>query len=382
MLRGTVRPAIRVTFHPGNTGLQALRARWTEILAHNSRARFFHEWSWYRAYLQHLEPAPDEVCFVLLTSRDEPVAIVPLQHAAISSHGLTSRLWRLPEHGHMRLADVICADSVSGVDLVAALLGGLRGRRMHWDRLQFTGFGDESCLNCGELIERDGCCRDILDTCDHVVCSQPWPAFARRFSANFRSNLNKARHKIERAGIVSYEAASEPERLRSLYGEFLQVEASGWKGAAGTHTAIGLDHRLIGFYQALIDDFAPAGRVYINVMRCADRVIAGQLCLCDADTIYVCKQGYDENFAHLGPGNALLEQLVRWCFASGRRRKINLMGSPSWFQDWKPEHSNLYRLHVFNRTPLGQIHRVKHAVRARVRAVRARHQDSPEYPAK
>jgi hypothetical protein len=312
---------------------------------------------------------------VLLTIRDEPVAIVPLQHATVSYHGLTSQLWRLPEHGHMRLADVICTDGISGADLVAAVLGGIRDRRMHWDRVQFTGFGDESCLSCAELINRYGNCRDILDRCDHVVCNQPWPTFARRFSANFRSNLNKARHKIERAGAVSYEAAHEPDRVRALYPEFLRVEASGWKGAAGARTAIGLDPRLVGFYQALINDFAPVGRVCITAMRFADRVIASQFCLCDADTIYVCKQGYDENFAHLGPGNALLEQLVQRCYSSAHQRKINMVGSPRWFQDWKPEHSNLYRLHVFNRTPLGQIHRVRHAVRAGVRAVRERHQN-------
>jgi hypothetical protein len=365
-----VRPAIQVTFQTGRAGLQALRERWAAILARNSKARFFHEWSWYRAYLQHLEPVPEDVCFVLLTRRDDPVAIVPLQHASIAYHGLTSQLWRLPEHSHSRLADVICVDGVSGAELMGALLGGIRARRMHWDRVQFTGFSDESCLNCAELLDCYGGHRDILDRCDHVVCNQPWPAFARRFSANFRSNLNKARHKIERAGVVSYEVANEPDRVRALYPEFMRVEASGWKGAAGTRTAVGLNPRLSGFYQALIDDFAPAGRVCINVMRFADRVIASQFCVCDSDTVYVCKQGYDESFAHLGPGNALLEQLVHWCFASTRLRKINMVGSPHWFQDWRPEHSNLYRLHVFNRTPLGQLHRVKHAVRARVRAVR------------
>jgi CelD/BcsL family acetyltransferase involved in cellulose biosynthesis len=356
-----------VTFHSGEAGLQALRERWAAILARNSRSRFFHEWVWYRAYLRHLEPAPDEACFALFTSSNEPVAIVPLQHASKSFHGLTSKLWRLPEHSHLLLADVICADGISGAELVAALLEGMRAHRMQWDRVQFTGFGDESCLNCPELTDAHQSHRDILTTCDHVICNQPWHAFARRFSANFRSNLNKARHKVERTGTASYEMAHELGRIRALFEEFLRVEASGWKGAAGTRSAIGLDRRLIGFYQSLIDDFAPAGRISVNVMRVEDRVIASQFCLCDADTIHVYKQGYDENFAHLGPGNSLLEHLVRWCSASGRLRKISLVGRPHWFQDWKPEHSNVYRLHIFNRTPLGQVHRIRCTARARLR---------------
>jgi len=356
-----------MTFHTGVAGLQALRASWDAILGRKSQPRFFHEWSWYRAYLENLEPVPEEVCFGLLTNGNGPVAIVPLQSASQSYRGLTERFWRLPEHSHMSLADVICADDVSGEELVARLLAAMRARRMRWDCLQLSRFGDESGLSCTALTVGRGIYRDTPTTCDYLVCDRPWEALARGFSANFRSNLNKARHKIDRAGGAHYEFVNDPGRIHAVFAEHLQVEASGWKGAAGTRSAISLDPRLVGFYNSLIDDFAPAGRVFVNLMRFGERVIASQFCLCDADTIYVLKLGYDESFAHLGPGNSLLEQIVRWCSMSTRLRKINLVGSPPWFQDWKPEHSNLYRLRIFNRTALGQLHRIEWAARARLR---------------
>jgi hypothetical protein len=113
------------------------------------------------------------------------------------------------------------------------------------------------------------------------------------------------------------------------------------------------------------------GRIYINTMRFADRVIAAQFCITDSDTIYVLKQGYDESYARLAPGNSLLEQLVCWCYATRKFRAINQAGRPQWFQDWKPEHaSNIYRLQLFNRTPFGQIHRFKYAAHVRLRGLR------------
>jgi hypothetical protein len=365
-------PRIRVTFHTGHDGLQALHDSWASILAHIRRPRFFHEWDWYQAYLHHLEPDPESVRFALLTSSAGPVAIVPLQGLVISFHGVTSKLRRLPEHEQMPLADVIAAEGISGREIVAALLEGMRASEMQWDRLQFTGFTEESCLNCRDLAGGRPLYRDVLTSSDQVVCNLPWDAFAKRFSANFRSNLNKARHKIARAGGASYEIANDPARVAALFAEFLRVEGSGWKGAAGTRTAICCDPRAVGFYRALIEGFAPSGRAFINAMCFAERLIAIQYCLSDSDTLYVLKQGYDESFAHLGPGNSLLEQLVGWCFKSRTLRKVNLVGSPRWFQDWKPERSNVHRLHFFNHTPLGQIHRFKYAASKRLISARTR----------
>jgi Acetyltransferase (GNAT) domain len=368
-------PRIRVTFHSGHDGLLGLREIWGDLLTRLPRARFFHEWVWYRAYLQHLELTPENVSFALLAGGSGvPLAIVPLQKTSISFHGVTSRLWRLPEHTHMPLADVIAAQGVSGAELVAALLAAMRTQGMHWDRVQFTGFTEESCLNCAALAGGRALHRDVLTSSDQVVCNLPWEVFATRFSPNFRSNLNKARHKIERAGGATYEVTNDPVRVEALFPEFLRVEASGWKGASGTRTAIACDPRAVEFYRALMESWEPSGRVFINVMHFAGRVIASQFCLCDTDTVFILKLGYDESFAHVAPGNSLLEQLVRWCCASPNLHKINLAGQARWFQDWHPEPNNVYRVHLFNRTPIGQIHRIKCAAQARLRLLAgARH---------
>jgi hypothetical protein len=96
-------------------------------------------------------------------------------------------------------------------------------------------------------------------------------------------------------------------------------------------------------------------------------VIASQFCLCDTETVFILKLGYDESFAHVGPGNSLFEQLVRWCYASPNLHEINLAGRTRWFQEWHPEPNNVYRVHLFNHTPIGQIHRIKCAAQARLR---------------
>src|SRR5579883_2288618 len=135
-----------VTFHAGRPGLEALRTSWNQILRGKARPRFFQEWGLYQAYLEHLEPCPERVCFARSTDAALPVAIVPLQHAVITFHGFHSKLWRLPEDEQLPLADVIASDGLRGSALMDSLLQGMRARGMSWDRVQFTGFGEDSCL--------------------------------------------------------------------------------------------------------------------------------------------------------------------------------------------------------------------------------------------
>ena len=192
------RPAgIRVEFHSGYAGLQGLRESWNRMLRGLARPRFFQEWGWYEAYLKHLGGAAGNVWFALPTDGASPIAIVPLQRVAIGFQGLSSKLWRLPEDDPLPLADIIAADGVAGGEVVAALLDGLQRQGMQWDRMQFTGFGDDSCLKGLVLPPAYVTRQDVLNTCDEVICDRPWDDFARGFAPNFRSNLNKARHKVD-----------------------------------------------------------------------------------------------------------------------------------------------------------------------------------------
>ncbi len=72
-----------------------------------------------------------------------------------------------------------------------------------------------------------------------VDCSRPFDETFSALSKNFRGNLRKARNKLAKLEGVEFVSARGPEELASALEVFLDVEASGWKGASGTGTASG-----------------------------------------------------------------------------------------------------------------------------------------------
>jgi CelD/BcsL family acetyltransferase involved in cellulose biosynthesis len=256
--------------------------------------------------------------------------------------------------------------------LLAAVFRALRVARIDWDVLDLDHLLAESPLADaadGFLVRA---LREKQTTCDEIDATLPWDTLAAGFSSNFRSNLNKARNKLAKEKDVAYGVAETPAELAALLPPYMTLEASGWKGKEGT--SIGQEPHAAEFYAKVLARFGAEGRARINWLKLGERYLAMQVCLVDGGTIYVVKLAYDEAYARYGPGNLLIEHVVR----SGRYAKLNLVGSPVWFQMWRPAQQDVVRVRVFNTTArgalaLGVLRAVEAArpVLAKVRAARA-----------
>ena len=346
------RAPLDVTLVRGTQGLRAIASDWVEIANQLRRRRFYHWYGWLRSYLNALEPDPAALNLFVLRAGSRPVAIIPLKFECERRFGIKVRVLTLPPHVHLPLRDVLCvADAIAG-DVLDSLLAFLREQRKRWDMIRFADVMHESPL---ASLQSESGWRMIVrhaKTCDCVVCDRPYETLVRSFSRNFRSNLTKARNKLAQETGVEFESVSQPgPDMQRCFAEFLEVEASGWKGSAGT--AIKLHPELLRFYESLIAELAPGGAVVINCLRAAGAVIAAQFCMRDEDTLYVLKLAYDERHARLAPGNMLLERVIASGFASGRFRHVNLVGDPPWFKDWRPHEVPVYTIELYNATAVG-----------------------------
>jgi CelD/BcsL family acetyltransferase involved in cellulose biosynthesis len=155
--------------------------------------------------------------------------------------------------------------------------------------------------------------------------------------------------------------------MRAAFEHFLDVEASGWKGAAGAQTAIKLNPDLRGLYSALIEHFSAIGACEINLLHIGDRCIAGQLCLVVDDTCYLLVLGYDEAYANLSPGVLLCHDMIMRHAASERVRFIDLFGDADWHRDWEPSRQEFSRCYFFDLTSRGRAAYLLMLMRRRLR---------------
>ena len=352
--RARERAWLDVTVAPGTNGLQELASEWAEIERRMGRRRFFHWYGWHRSYLSTLEPDPAVVHFFVLRAGRRPVAIVPLKAERQRRLGIAIRVLTLPPHAHLPLRDVLCTPDAAARDVVESLLRFLRDQHFRWDMIRFADVTRESPL---AALRSEGWWRVIVrpaKTCDFVVCDRPYETITRSFSRNFRSNLTKARNKLAAESGVEFESVLRPgPDMQRCFAEFLELEASGWKGSAGIGSAIKLHPELLRFYESLIAELSPAGEVVLNCLRLAGAPIAAQFCVRDEDTLYVLKLAYDERHARLAPGNMLLERVIQSGIASGSFRNVNLVGDPPWFKDWEPHEMPVYTIELHNGTATG-----------------------------
>ncbi len=341
----------------GRAGLTALRENWQRITATAPAVRFFQLYEWHASYLDSLVTPPARACFFLARRQGAPAGIVPLLRTTRTMAGLPVRSLELPTHAHLPLAGPVARSPEENASIVSGLLQELhRGRHDPWDVVCLSNLLDDGNTRAALLdLGYQPALRVPVAGCDYLRC-EPLDRVAARFSKNFRGNLRKARNKLEGLGGVEYLTARQPAELRAALAEFLDVEASGWKGVGGTGSAIKLDPQAGRFYEALVENFGARGACEINLLKTrAGACLAGQLCLVVGDTCAVLKIGYDESYAQVAPGNMLLEHLIRRHSAEGGVRYINLVTDAAWHANWRPLTALVTDVYLFNSTLRGRL---------------------------
>jgi CelD/BcsL family acetyltransferase involved in cellulose biosynthesis len=347
---------LHVEVYRGLEDLRAISRDWQQLFEQLERRCFFHYYGWWKSYLEALEADPGSVSFFLIRRGHQPVAIIPLKCAERRMFGLRTRQWQLPQHWHMPLSDALCARNSPMPEVLAALLRALRGQESSpWDALVFDRVLEESPVLPLLADARGRLHTSISHTCDYIVCQGSYADVTATFSRNFRSNLKKARNKLARQTGVEFTSVAGHSELLRCFGDFMDLEASGWKGVHGSNTAIKLHPALVKFYRSLIDELGQDGAIVMNCLRVGGRLIAGQFCVRYDDTLYILKLAYDEAWSHVAPGNMLLERTIQDGIGGAGFRKIDLVGNPTWFRDWCPRSQHIHTVWLFNNTLRGWV---------------------------
>jgi hypothetical protein len=167
-------------------------------------------------------------------------------------------------------------------------------------------------------------------------------------SGQFKRNLRRQGRLLARRGAVSLTFARASSELDAAFEDFLRLEASGWKGAAGRATAISLHPHLRGFYGELKTRFAAANACLIALLKVDGVAIAAQFCLFAGYTLSVQKIAYDEAWRAEAPGSQLLLKTIEYCCAEPGIHQLSLVTAPDWAVGrWNPEVQEVWEAYVF-----------------------------------
>jgi len=324
-------------------GFGGVRWAWQELGA-NARY-FFQTPEWMELVAAWVE---DDLAWGAVIDSGRPVAVSVLRHARKGPAGLGPKV----------LSEVRVADKWSFTDCLldakidgsnAVELDEVVGASGAWDVLWLGDLRAGSpwlALAVGRARVREEPVGGvgILDT---PLGADAW---WRMLPKNMRDSIRKARRRIEACGGSEIVSSTGAELL-AAYEEFVALEASGWKGAAGTALLQRSAAR-----DLLRDYLCVAGTAQVRSLRIGDRLAASQLTVRVGGSLVLLKVAYDEQLAHLSPGNVLMADLVEECCEDPAVDRIDCTVWQEWHQRWGMVREPTFRLVAFNhRSVLGAI---------------------------
>lgn len=126
---------------------------------------------------------------------------------------------------------------------------------------------------------------------------------AQSMGARHRKELPRRRRRLAELGAVVHVVAAVDEAPGAL-DCFLELEAAGWKGKAGT--AALQREPLRDFFRAAIGGMAREGKARIDLLRLDGRAIAATVSLRSGNMMFGWKTAYDEAYAKYSPGAQLV----------------------------------------------------------------------------
>ncbi|KQQ26328.1 cellulose biosynthesis protein CelD [Methylobacterium sp. Leaf125] len=207
---------------------------------------------------------------------DRPAILTALVEGLAAASG--GRAWRWP---------LLSVEAAPGQDLLAAMA------EAGWDLGEVARFA-----------------RPVLHRrADHAafLAGHPHPSRLK--------DLRRRQRRLAEGGVMSLETVTQGPALTRAVEIFLDVEAAGWKGAAGSAMACRTAHA--AFARAVFRaEGGPVG-IRADILSRDGTTLAVSLALVAGGTAYLLKTAYDETARAFAPGLVLEAEIVRALHADG-----------------------------------------------------------------
>jgi len=231
-------------------------------------------------------------------------AVVPLECRLGALRSTTN--WHTPEF------DVLAEDEGARKELTASLFD--RGEAVV--RLAFlAAAGGLAAFEEGARRAGHTTVVRTLQRSPYVPIGGAWDEYLGTLERKDAKEIRRLRRRLDEAGEIRFDVDDGSERLETLLDEWLEVEASGWKGRSGT--AVASDPKTRDFYRSIAGWSAARGSLRLTFLRLDGRAIACELHVEEHGVLYNLKGGYDESLRKLAPGVISAYEALRYAFERG-----------------------------------------------------------------
>jgi CelD/BcsL family acetyltransferase involved in cellulose biosynthesis len=359
---------LRVEVLEGRDAFVGLEREWNAALARGPRDEPMLRHEWLRAWIENFAPGAALRTFVVRAGREICAAapLIETQEHSADTCFLPLTTWSLPVNDHSQRGGLLLG---SRWDEALELLWRAWIAAPGWDRLrlrdlprdapewQLRDRAEKSGYPCGEWVSLRSPYLPLprveelkssrVEKSKSKSSSTAYQSIESSLDSKFRQNLRRRRRRLEEQGAVEYRLA-DAKSLDEALADFLDLEASGWKGKGGT--AIAQRPELVGFYTQMARDAAKRGALALGTLTLKGRPIAAHLSVVHAKRHSLIKLGYDESLHEHSPGQQLVAEAIRDSCARGLSEFDFLGPCMEWKLDWESQLRTLACLTIFRPT--------------------------------
>jgi CelD/BcsL family acetyltransferase involved in cellulose biosynthesis len=293
--------------------LQSVRSDWNRLALLGGSPFLTYEWlsSWWKAL------GDGELVSVLLRSPDGS-----LRAGACCRLTADGELTAPTDPAYGYEWDVVAVDDAArqhAWDTVA---------RLEARRVRLMPMLDSGVDVAARRLQRGGyrVVRNLVQATPQLALPDTWEELLASVSKKLRSQWRGNRRALDRdGGLVFRTARSEADLDRDL-DLFMKLEASGWKGRAGT--ALLCDPRAEALYRTFAVAAAREGWLRLSVLESSGVPVAAAFGCVFGDRAFRLKSGFNEEYADRSPGLVLVGEELRRSIDEGLRG-YEFLGAPA-----------------------------------------------------
>lgn len=145
-------------------------------------------------------------------------------------------------------------------------------------------------------------------------------------SSHSRRRLARRERELTRLGTLQYRHLAPDDALDPWLDTFLELEASGWKGRAGTALACRPTER--DYFRTIAREAFVRGQLEMRALRVGERTVAVDCNFLSGRHAFAFKIAHDEQFARASPGILLEVHNIRELHARGSIDEMDSCCSP------------------------------------------------------
>lgn len=345
-----------LSVHTGLNGLAELEADWKRIAIADTR--YWCSYEFYYAFVRHsARNAADIRFFAVRDAADRVVAIFPVRSARQVIRRVAFRCLELPGSGMEPLdhvassTDLIAESAESAAVALRMVVRELRRDRGSPSLLLLGRITDKSwALSVGGYGLRTAPPRSEYSGFWWIDVDRPFEEFHANLGRKFRANMRTERRGLSRLGSVACSLVDSSQLgFAEAFEDFLRVESSGWKGESGTGSSLlaKKDSSEISLYRSLAES-GGSGRMEIHRLQLDGETIAALLVWKKRGTRVIFKTGYREEYAKYGPGNMIMEEMIRVSCGDPDTHRVDLVSGMHYLHRWNAS----FEPHFYQYIPL------------------------------